>query len=82
MQMTGNTPPEPKEGAMPKTNDVLRAMIARLLIIHFTFHGLSGIFTGVWISDLIAPTGQMSLLAWLETIMSAVAIAAGLSRNL
>ncbi|QDH35556.1 hypothetical protein [Porphyrobacter sp. YT40] len=64
---------------MPRLNDAMHRMIARLLIIHFIFHGLSGIFTGVWISDLVAPTGDMTLLAWLETILSAIAIAAGLS---
>ena len=64
---------------MPKFNDQIAAMVPKILIINVLFHLLSGVFTGVWISDLVAPTGEMTLLTWLETIMSAVAIAAGLS---
>ena len=64
---------------MPKTNELTVAMVGKILILNILFHVLSGIFTGVWISDLVAPTGEMTLLTWLETVMSAVAIAAGLS---
>lgn len=64
---------------MPKTNDLTDVMVGKILILNILFHVLSGIFTGVWIADLVAPTGEMTLLTWLETIMSAVAIAAGLS---
>ncbi|NCO48526.1 MAG: hypothetical protein GW808_02875 [Sphingomonadales bacterium] len=64
---------------MPKTNNLTDAMVGKILILNILFHVLSGIFTGVWIADLVAPTGEMTLLTWLETIMSAVAIAAGLS---
>ena len=55
------------------------ASVRGLLTLNMLLHVISGIFTGVWISNLVAPSGNMTMLSWVETILSAVAIATGLS---
>lgn len=63
---------------MAKPNSI-PSSVRGLLALNMILHVISGIFAAVWIANLVAPSGDMTLLAWLETILSAIAIAAGLS---
>ncbi|MDE1466908.1 hypothetical protein [Aurantiacibacter sp. D1-12] len=57
----------------------LPTSVRGLLTMNMVLHAISGVFAGVWISELVAPSGQMDTLAWVKTILSMIAIAAGLT---
>lgn len=57
----------------------LPTSVRGLLAMNMVLHAISGVFAGVWISELVAPSGQMDALAWVKTILSMIAIAAGLT---
>jgi uncharacterized membrane protein len=57
----------------------LPASVRGLMAMNMVLHTISGIFAGVWIADLVAPSGHMDALAWFKTILSMIAIAVGLT---
>jgi hypothetical protein len=49
-----------------------------LMLANIIMHIISGTLAGVWVADLVAPSGNLSLLNWLEVIMAVIAISVGL----
>lgn len=50
-----------------------------LMFANIIMHIISGTLAGVWVADLVAPSGNLSLLNWLEVIMAVIAISVGLT---
>ncbi len=50
-----------------------------LMIANIVMHIISGTLAGVWVADLVAPSGNLSLLNWLEVVMAVIAISVGLT---
>lgn len=57
----------------------LPAAVRGLLAFNMVLHIASGIFTGIWIADMVAPSGGMSVINWAETILSVAAVSIGLT---
>jgi hypothetical protein len=50
-----------------------------LMAANILMHLISGILAGVWVADLVAPSGHMTLLNWAEVAMAVIAITVGLT---
>lgn len=50
-----------------------------LMLANIVMHIISGTLAGVWVADLVAPSGRLSLLNWFEVAMAVIAIAVGLT---
>jgi hypothetical protein len=60
---------------MQQTHHIFRGLMLANIVMHI----ISGILAGVWVADLVAPSGVMTLLNWLEVIMAVIAICVGLT---
>lgn len=50
-----------------------------LMTANFVLHIVSAVFTGIWISDMLAPDGVMDVLDWVKVSLSVIALAIGLT---
>lgn len=57
----------------------LPGSVRTLLGFNAVLHLVSAIFAAIWVARLVAPQGALSALNWVEVLLSAAAVAAGLT---